>query len=184
MRTRNVLECSGPAPLLERARVSQGTESARGLAQSKTWEGVVAFCFLIGGLGLRCWGQYAIDWHTIDGGGDTSTGGVYSVSGTIGQPDAGAMSGGSYTLHGGFWGIIAAIQTEGAPHLTVTRSNNAVIVSWPLPAEGWVLEATNVLPQVSASWPQIAPPYQTNGANLQFTEWLPAGNKFYRLHKP
>ena len=29
----------------------------------------------------------------IDGGGGTSTGGVYSVSGTIGRPDAAAMSG-------------------------------------------------------------------------------------------
>jgi hypothetical protein len=38
---------------------------------------------------------YSIDWSTVDGGG-TSTGGVYSVSGTLGQPDAGAMSGGDY----------------------------------------------------------------------------------------
>ena len=37
------------------------------------------------------------------GGGGTSTGGVYSVSGTIGQPDAGLLTGGSYTLAGGFW---------------------------------------------------------------------------------
>jgi hypothetical protein len=29
-----------------------------------------------------------LDWFTIDGGGGTSTGGVYAVSGTIGQPDA------------------------------------------------------------------------------------------------
>jgi len=128
--------------------------------------------------------QYSLDWATIDGGGGTSTGGVYSVTGTIGQPDAGAMSGGTYTLAGGFWSLIAAVQTPGAPWLSVVRSNSAVVVSWPLPAEGWVLEWTNALPQVSAPWPQIAPPYQTNGANLQFTEPLPAGNKFYRLHKP
>ena len=48
--------------------------------------------------------QYAIDWFTIDGGGGTSTGGAYSVRGTIGQLDAGAMSGGNYSLAGGFWG--------------------------------------------------------------------------------
>jgi hypothetical protein len=128
--------------------------------------------------------SYSIDWHTIDGGGGTSTGGVYTVSGTIGQPDAGAMSGGNFTSHGGFWGIIAAVQTPGAPLLTVTRSNNAMIVSWPLPATGWVLHATNALPQVAAPWPQIPPPYQTNGVNLQFTESATTGNKFYRLHKP
>ena len=32
--------------------------------------------------------EYSIVWHTIDGGGGTSSGGVYSVSGTIGQADA------------------------------------------------------------------------------------------------
>jgi hypothetical protein len=32
--------------------------------------------------------SYSIDWSTIDGGGGTSTGGVYSLSGSIGQPDA------------------------------------------------------------------------------------------------
>ena len=47
---------------------------------------------------------YSIDWSTIDGGGGTSTGGVYTISGTIGQHDAsGALSGGVYTVTGGFW---------------------------------------------------------------------------------
>jgi hypothetical protein len=42
--------------------------------------------------------SYSVDWYKIAGGGGTSTGGVYSVSGTIGQPDASsAMSGGNYT---------------------------------------------------------------------------------------
>src|SRR5260370_6126541 len=45
--------------------------------------------------------NYSIDWFTIDGGGGTSTGGVYSVSGTIGQPDAGHLSGGQHTLDAG-----------------------------------------------------------------------------------
>ena len=47
---------------------------------------------------------YSIDWYTIDGGGGSSTGGSYSLGGSIGQPDAGSLSGGSYTLNGGFWG--------------------------------------------------------------------------------
>jgi hypothetical protein len=50
--------------------------------------------------------QLQIDWHTVDGGGYTfSTGGAFSLGGTIGQPDAGAMSGGAYSLTGGFWVI-------------------------------------------------------------------------------
>jgi hypothetical protein len=48
--------------------------------------------------------QLSITWSTIDGGGGTSTGGVFSLSGTIGQHDAGpAMAGGTFTLTGGFW---------------------------------------------------------------------------------
>ena len=50
-------------------------------------------------------GGYDLAWNTIDGGGYTwSEGGGYSLGGTIGQPDAGAISGEGYTLAGGFWG--------------------------------------------------------------------------------
>ena len=49
-------------------------------------------------------GGYDLTWNTIDGGGYMfSTGGGYSLGGTMGQPDAGAMSGGGYSLAGGFW---------------------------------------------------------------------------------
>ena len=30
-------------------------------------------------------------------------GGAYTLDGTIGQADAGSLSGGSYTLNGGYW---------------------------------------------------------------------------------
>src|SRR5690348_17454014 len=85
--------------------------------------------------------SYTVDWHTIDGGGGTSTGGVYSVSGTIGQPDAGpAMSGGNFALTGGFWSF-SAVQTPGAPLLTISlTSTNTVIVSWPSPSTGFGLQ--------------------------------------------
>jgi len=50
-------------------------------------------------------GGYDLTWNTVDGGGYTfSTGGNYSLGGTVGQPDAGVLTGGSYTLVGGFWG--------------------------------------------------------------------------------
>ncbi len=48
-------------------------------------------------------GDYDLTWRTIDGGGGVSSGGAYIVRGTIGQPEAGVMSGGQYELLGGFW---------------------------------------------------------------------------------
>ena len=47
---------------------------------------------------------YTIDWWTTGGGGGTSAAEGYSLSGSIGQADAGEMSGGGYTVTGGFWG--------------------------------------------------------------------------------
>lgn len=48
---------------------------------------------------------YDLSWWSIDGGGAMNlSGGVYSLSGTVGQPDAGKMKGGSYELTGGIWG--------------------------------------------------------------------------------
>jgi len=47
-------------------------------------------------------GPYEISWYTIDSGGGTSTGGQYTLTGTIGQPDAGWSIGGIYELLGGF----------------------------------------------------------------------------------
>lgn len=40
---------------------------------------------------------------TIDGGGGALSGGGWILSGTWGQPDAGALTGGSFALQGGFW---------------------------------------------------------------------------------
>ena len=43
--------------------------------------------------------SYSIDWFKVAGRGGASSGGSYSISGTIGQHDAGAaMTGGNYTL--------------------------------------------------------------------------------------
>ncbi len=127
--------------------------------------------------------QYAIDWFTVDGGGGTSTNSQYSVSGTIGQPDAGSMSGGNYTLAGGFWGVVAAVQTPGAPWLTVTpTSTNTVAVSWPNSDPNWKLHWTADLS--GSSWTEIAPPYPISGTNCVYVEPIVAGNRFYRLHKP
>jgi len=47
--------------------------------------------------------DYQIIWSTIDGGGGTSDGGQYKLTGTIGQPDAGYSEGGYYEVLGGFW---------------------------------------------------------------------------------
>ena len=129
--------------------------------------------------------QYSIDWYTIDGGSGTSTGGVYSVTGTIGQPDAGpTMSGGNYSVVGGFWGIIAAVQSPGTPLLSITRTaTNTVAVSWPSPSTGWTLQQnTNSIATVN--WSNVLTAPLDDGTTKTVVVNPPTGSRFYRLCHP
>ncbi len=55
----------------------------------------------------------------MDGGGGTSSGGAYTLDGTLGQPDAGTHSGGSYSRAGGYWaGVAAALTTLFLPFIS------------------------------------------------------------------
>jgi hypothetical protein len=61
-------------------------------------------------------GGYNLEWNTFDAGGHTfSSGGGYTLGGTVGQPDAGTLSGGAYTLNGGFWNGLAPCTRYAAP---------------------------------------------------------------------
>jgi hypothetical protein len=129
---------------------------------------------------------YDISWHTIAGGGGTSSGGTYTVTGTIGQPAAGNLSGGAYTLTGGFWGIIAAVQTPGAPLLTIASGGgpNHVVISWPATATGFVLQQDPTLGNVN--WANVNtttfPILVTNGVNNVVVPV--SGNQYFRLINP
>jgi len=137
------------------------------------------FCFAGLEMCVCALAQYSIPWHTVDGGGGTSTGGVYSVSGTIGQPDAGpVMTNGPYSLIGGFWALPTAVQTPGAPLLTIVLSvGGQATLSWGTSTPGFVLQETSSL--LPANWTN-SPSGATNPIVVPAT--LPT--KFYRLHKP
>jgi hypothetical protein len=130
-----------------------------------------------------CAQNYSIDWYTIDAGGGTSTGGVYSVIGTVGQPDAGRMAGGAYSLDGGFWSL-SAVQTPGAPLLSVLRTaTNTVAVFWPSASAGYQLQQnTNGVDTVN--WSNVASTIQDDGTTKTLLVSPPSGNRFYRLIKP
>jgi hypothetical protein len=64
---------------------------------------LVVLLLMSGSLLAMSGGPYELTWTTIDGGGGTGTGGQYTLTGTLGQPDTAYLEGGGYTLIGGFW---------------------------------------------------------------------------------
>lgn len=70
------------------------------------------------------------------------------------------------------------------PPLSLVWSNNEVQVSWPLAAEGFVLEEADALQALSpTSWIEVPPPYQTNASRIFVTLPQSSDSRFYRLRK-
>jgi hypothetical protein len=123
--------------------------------------------------------SYSIDWWTIDGGGGTSSGGTFSLSGSIGQPDAGTtMTGGQFSVTGGFWALPVAVPATGAPTLTIVPAGpGQAAISWAPNTPGFVLQISPTLhPLVWANAPSVATNPVVVPASLPTT--------FYRLIKP
>lgn len=125
--------------------------------------------------------SYTINWYKIAGGGGTSAGGQFTLTGTIGQPDASVtMTGGNYSLTGGFWSTISVVQTPGAPTLRISQSGNTITVYWQN-VSGWILQQNNNL-AAPANWTQNNS--WTSGATNSLKLTSPSGNLFFRLANP
>ena len=126
--------------------------------------------------------QYSIEWYKVSGGGSTSAGGVFTVSGTIGQPDAGGpMTGGNFSLTGGFWSLYA-VQTPGAPVLSIKlTTTNTAQVYWASPSTGYNLQVNTNL--ATANWVAPAESVTDNGTIKYIIVNPPSGKRFYRLNK-
>src|ERR1039457_7273640 len=117
---------------------------------------IIPFTFSLWLLTLAASEQsYTIGWSKIAAGGCMSTNTVgYSLSCTVGQHDAGGpLTGGSYSLTGGFWALYA-VQTPGSPGLSIKlTATNTVMVYWPSPSAGFNLQLnTSVAPADKGDW--------------------------------
>jgi hypothetical protein len=138
----------------------------------------IIILFTVAFVGAAASAQFAIDWFTVDGGGGTSTNQMYVLSGTIGQPDAGpVMTGNSFTVQGGFWPGLEAIQTPSAPWLSISGAGGNVLLSWNPGTPGFILQQSTTL--AAGSW-QNAPSGPTNPVIIP----RDTAYRFYRLVKP
>jgi len=127
--------------------------------------------------------QYSIDWYNIAGGGGTSTNAACQVTGTLGQPDAdGALTGGGYSLTGGYWSLISSVATPGAPNLTITRAGTRVIVSWPATGN-YTLQQNGKL-AIQSGWITSGYTVSTANGTNSITIKSPAGSWYFRLYNP
>ena len=80
------------------------------IGKATLWGPVLVVLLLAGGAlaHAQAGDGYDLSWWTADCGGQThTTGGGYTLGGTIGQPDADLLGGSGYSLTGGFWAGVA-----------------------------------------------------------------------------
>ena len=89
------------------------------------------------------------------------------------------MTGGNYSLYGGFWAIYA-VQTPGAPLLRIFLTpTNTAVVAWPYPSTGWNLQQNTNL--TTTNWIAPAETVNNNGTIRYIIVNPPTDNRFYRL---
>jgi hypothetical protein len=120
-------------------------------------------------------GPFSVTWSTVDGG-------SFSLSGTIGQPDAISqpLTSGIFSLTGGFWSFLSAVQTPGAPRLAIRMTGpSSAVVFWPSPSTGFSLQQSSSTNP--PSWTAPLEPVTDGGTNRFIIVNSPIGNRFYRL---
>ena len=127
--------------------------------------------------------SYSIDLFAISNGGGTSTGNGYSLNGAADQPDeAATMSGGGYTLEGGFQGTALAA----LPELRITaaeRIGNDLRLSFSTVAgQNYAVQSCANLS--SGAWTDIpggSTPGTGGTVQVTVTKILEQSQQFYRV---
>ena len=131
-------------------------------------------------LALHCssTGQdYQIDWFAIEGGGGESSGGDYSLTGAISQPEAGgSMSGGDFSVEAGFLSVIAV---EGPPLRIAHGPDGTVTIAWPSSFTSHPLQQSPDL--TPESWEDSEFPVADDGFSKSITFTAGPGKLFFRL---
>lgn len=127
--------------------------------------------------------QYSFQRSSFSAVNSPSSGGNYLLNSTVGTAGTGVpASGGSFSVTTSPW-TIAVVQTPGGPRLSITAAGNAVIVTWPSPSTGWVLQQ-NTNSVNSVNWSNVTSTIQDDGRTKTLVVSPPFGNRFYRLFTP
>ena len=90
-----------------------------------------------------------------------------------------STAGGQQSLRFGIW------HEPVTPALSIglDRQLSILTISWPSPSLGWTLQQ-NSNAVISVNWSNVTSEIQDDGTNKSLLVNPPAGNRFYRLHRP
>lgn len=141
---------------------------------------LLPFLAACGSVFAQSGGPWALTSSTLDGGGGGSAGGAWSVTGTIGQPDASTQNaaGSAWIVAGGFWPTV--IHGAGGPLLAIVPFDaTSVTIIWTAGAMGYKLQYSTDM----AIWTDY-PGLTIDGAASIVWPLQNGPRYFFRLWKP
>ena len=129
-----------------------------------------SLCGLAAAASAQTGGGFSLAWSTLDGGG-------------------GAASGGVFTVNGGFWPGLTG-DSGGAPPALAIRLGvpsggiNTVILTWPHPSTGYVLQQTANMSASGGGWTDVTNAPVLVGMNQEVTLRATGNFCLFRLHVP
>ncbi len=144
----------------------------------------LVICGLTGA--IEAGAQTAINWFTLDAAGGAQSSASYVVNFTAGQTDVGptTISSANYRIIPGFWATEDLGPAVGLPELSIVLIGPRVILSWPSPSTGFVLQYADSLNTLPAAWFDTPGVVSDNGFIKSLTLPHDQSKRFYRLRRP
>jgi hypothetical protein len=142
--------------------------------------------FLAFALSVTAHAQSSIDWFTLDAGGGAHSSANYVMNFTAGQTDVGStvLNSANYRIIPGFWALEDLGPATGLPELSIAESGPNVVLSWPSPSTGFILQHTDSLNVLPATWSDTPGLVSDNGFIKTLTLPHNLSKRFYRLRRP
>lgn len=138
------------------------------------------------GTALSTGAQTTIDWFTLDAAGGASSSVNYVINSTAGQNEVGStfLNSANYRIIPGFWALENLGPATGVPTLTITLNGANVILSWPSPSTGFVLQQADTFSILPVAWANTPGAVSDNGFTRSITIPHNQTRTFYRLRRP
>lgn len=121
--------------------------------------------------------QFAMPWSAMSGGSGGGTAGGFALRGSIGLTDAASGASGAFAFSGGFW----SLPEDAPPPLRMFRHGADLVLAWPHPSAGYVLQSSADL----TTWEDVPLlPVPGSGENQVIWGPLTDRRRYFRLHRP
>ena len=146
------------------------------------------FAMALASIALAATGQAqtSIDWFTLDAGGGVQSSANYLLQFTLGQTDVGQDSSSSahYRIIPGFWALEDLGPAIVLPELSIALNGDDVILSWPSPSTGFLLQDVGSFDLDPPPWSNTPGAVADNGFVRSISIPHHTAQRFYRLRRP